>query len=137
MIENGANNARVFMFKTLGGRAAFVFLSTDGQFAIATRKASLGAVPAVGTVTSFRQVILNGNGSIGPWNEDTTTVTGIDTTAKTSTRLLASTNRLDMVTYDSPRDGIHYTHPTVAPSTARPTTARRSSSCCCKAWGSR
>ena len=111
MIENESNNARVFMFKTLGGRAAFLFLSTDGQFAVASRKQSLGALPAVGTVSNFRQVIWNGNGTIGALSEDSTTVTAMDTTAKTTTRLLASTNRVDMLTYDKPRDGLRYREP--------------------------
>ena len=111
MIENGSNNARVFMFKTVSGKAAVVFLDNAGQVFIATRKASLGAVPAVGTVSNFRQVIWNGNGTIAALNEDTTTVTGTDTTAKTSTRLLASNNRVDMLTYDMPRDGLRYRAP--------------------------
>jgi len=111
MIENGSNNARVFMFKTVSGKAAVVFLDNAGQVFIATRKASLGAVPAVGTVSNFRQIIWNGNGTIAALNEDTTTVTGTDTTAKTSTRLLASTNRVDMLTYDAPRDGLRYRAP--------------------------
>jgi hypothetical protein len=111
MIENGSNNARVFMFKTVSGKAAVVFLDNAGQVFIATRKASLGAVPAVGTVSNFRQIIWNGNGTIAALNEDSTTVTGTDTTAKTSTRLLASTNRVDMLTYDAPRDGLRYRAP--------------------------
>lgn len=111
MIENGANNGRVFMFKTLGGRAAFVFLSTDGQFFIASRKQSLGALPAEGTVSNFRQVTWNGNRTIAALSEDSTTVTAIDATAKTTTRLLASNNRVDMLSYDSPRDGLRYRAP--------------------------
>jgi len=111
MIENGSTNARVFMFKNLGGRAAFVFLSTDNQFFIASRKQSLGALPAVGTVSNFRQVSWNGNGTIAVLNDDTTTVTAIDATARTTTRLLASNNRVDMLTYDTPRDGLRYRAP--------------------------
>jgi hypothetical protein len=41
-------------------------------------------------------------------NEDTTTVTSIDTAAKTTTRLLASNNRVDMLSFDKPRDGLRY-----------------------------
>lgn len=43
--------------------------------------------------------------------EDTTTVTGIDAIAKTATRLLTSNNRVDMLTYDKPRDGLRYRAP--------------------------
>lgn len=111
MIENGSSNARVFMFKTLSGKAVVVFLDNEGQFFIASRKASLGALPAVGTVSNFRQVVWNGNGTIGTLNEDTTTVTGIDAIAKTTTRLLASNNRVDLLTYDKPRDGLRYRQP--------------------------
>ncbi|MEO5881195.1 MAG: hypothetical protein ABIQ06_02155, partial [Caldimonas sp.] len=111
MIENGSSNARVFMFKTLAGKAVMVFLDNQGQFFIASRKASLGALPAVGTVSNFRQVVWNGNGSTGALNEDTTTVTAIDALAKTTTRLLASNSRVDMLTYDTPRDGLRYRAP--------------------------
>ena len=111
MIENGASNARVFMFKTLAGKAAMVFLDNEGVLFIASRKASLGAVPAVGTVSNFRQVVLNGNGTIAALTEDTTTVTSTDAVARTTTRLLASNNRVDLLTYDKPRDGLRYREP--------------------------
>jgi hypothetical protein len=111
MIENGANNARVFMFKALSDKAVIVFLDNEGQFFFATRKASLGAVPAVGTVSSFRQVLWNGNGTIAPINEDMTTVTASDAVARTTTRLLASNNRVDLLTYDLPRNGLRYRAP--------------------------
>ena len=111
LIENGSSNARVFMFKTVSGKAVVVFLDNEGQFFIATRKASLGALPAVGTVSNFRQVIWNGNGTIAALAEDTTTVTAIDAVAGTTTRLLASNNRVDMLTYDTPRNGLRYRAP--------------------------
>lgn len=111
MSENGSNNARVFMFKTLSGRTTVVFLDNEGQFFIASRKAPLGSVPAMGTVSNFRQVVWNGNGTIAALNEDTTTVTGIDVVAKTTTRLLASNNRVDLLSYDKPRDGLRYREP--------------------------
>jgi len=111
MIEGGSNNARVFLFKTLAGKAVMVFLDNEGQLFIASRKESLDALPAVGTVSSFRQVIWNGNGTIGALSEDTTTVTAIDATARTTTRLLASSNRIDTLSYDRPRDGLRYRAP--------------------------
>jgi hypothetical protein len=111
LIENGANVARVFLFKALSGKAVVVFLDGEGQFFIASRKASLGAVPAVGTVSSFRQVLWHGNGTIDALNEDTTTVTASDAVAGTTTRLLASTNRVDLLSYDTPRIGLRYRAP--------------------------
>lgn len=108
MIENGSSVARAFMFKTLSGKAAMVLLDNQGQFVIASRKEPLGALPAVGTVQNFRQVIWNGNGTTGALSEDTVTITAIDATARTTTRLLASNNRVDVLTYDKPRDGLRY-----------------------------
>jgi hypothetical protein len=108
MIENGANNARVFLFKTLAGKAAFVFISNDGQFIVGSRKESLGTLPAVGTVTNFRQFQLDGAGTISTLSEDSTTITAIDATARTATRLLASANRVDTLTFDKPRNGLRY-----------------------------
>ena len=111
MFEGAAAIGRGFMFKNLAGRAALMYFTNDGEWGIATRKAALGALPAVGTVSNFRQILLNGNGSIAAWSEDSTTVTAIDATAKTTTRLLASNNRVDMLTYDKPRDGLRYRAP--------------------------
>ena len=111
VIENGSVNARVFMFKALSGKAVVVFLDNEGQFFIASRKASLGTLPAVGTVASFRQVLWNGNGTIAPINEDMTTITASDAVAGTTTRLLASNGRVDLLTYESPRTGLRYRAP--------------------------
>ena len=109
MIESGLNNARVFLFKTLAGKSAFVFVSNDGlQVFVGTRKETLGTLPAVGTVSAFRQFSLNGNGTVSPLSEDSTTVTAIDATAKTVTRLLASNSRVDTLGYDKPRDGLRH-----------------------------
>lgn len=105
---NGANFARAFLFKTLAGKVAFVFIADDGQFIVGTRKEPLGTLPAVGTVTNFRQFTLNGNATVSTLSEDSTTVTAIDATAKTVTRRLASNSRIDMLSYDKPRDGLRY-----------------------------
>ena len=59
-------------------------------------------------MTNYRQVLWNGNGSVGTVNEDTTTITASDAVARTTTRLLASTNRVDTLSYDKPRDGLRY-----------------------------
>lgn len=109
LIEAGAPVGRAFLFKTLAGKAAFVFVANDGlQVIVATRKGTLGTLPAVGTVSSFRQFQLNGNGTVSTLTEDANTVTAIDATAKTVTRLQASNNRVDMLGYDKPRDGLRY-----------------------------
>jgi hypothetical protein len=111
MIENGAKNARVFLFKTLAGRAVMVFLSKDGQFIIGSRKVAIGALPAVGTVTNFREFTLNGNGTLSALLDESNTVTAIDTTANTATRLRARDSRVDTLSYNKPRDGLRYRVP--------------------------
>lgn len=109
LIEAGAPVGRAFLFKTLAGKAAFVFVADDGlQVIVATRKEALGTLPAVGTVSRFRQFELRGDGSVSPLVEDSSTVTAIDTTAKTVTRLQASSNRVDRLSYDKPRNGLRY-----------------------------
>lgn len=111
MIENGSNNARIFLFKTLAGRAVMVFISNDGQFIVGTRKTAIAALPAVGTVSNFREFSLNGNGSISPLSDESITVTAIDTTANTATRIRARDSRVDTLSYNKPRDGLRYRAP--------------------------
>ena len=107
--EAGAPVGRAFLFKTLAGKAAFVLVADDGlTFIVGTRKESLGTLPVVGTVNAFRQFQLNGNGSVSPLSEDANTVTAIDATARTVTRLQTSSNRIDTLGYDQPRDGLRY-----------------------------
>jgi hypothetical protein len=108
---NGGNIARAFLFKNVAGKAALVVIADDGQFIVGARKEPLGALPAVGTVTKFRQFTLNGNGTFSTLSEDSTTVTAIDSTAKTVTRSLASNGRVDTLSYDKPRDGLRYRAP--------------------------
>lgn len=110
MIEDGASNARAFLFKTRTGRSVLVFLANDGQFLVGTRKESI-ALPAVGTVSNFREFTLNGNGTISALLEQSNTVTAVDATAKTVTRIRASDNRVDTLGYNKPRDGLRYRAP--------------------------
>lgn len=111
MIENGATNARTFMFKTLAGKAAIVFLANDGQFFVGARKEAIGTLPAVGTVTNFREFTLNGNRTITNLADQTNTVTAVDTATRVVTRIRATDSRVDRFTFDRPRDGLRYRVP--------------------------
>jgi hypothetical protein len=111
MFEGATAIGRAFLFKTLAGKAAFMYFTNDGEWGIAARKELLGALPAVGAVSNFRQFTLNGNGAVSALSEDSTTVTAVDATANTTTRLLASTNRVDVLAYDKPRNGLRYRAP--------------------------
>lgn len=107
MIENGATNARVFMFKNLAGRAVIVFLAGDGQWFVGMRAEAL-TLPAVGAVTNFHQFSLDGNGTVSTLTADSNTVTAVDTSARTATRLQVSNSRVDMLAYDAPRNGLRH-----------------------------
>lgn len=106
--ESGVAVGRGFLFKSLAGKAAFVLVTNEGQVVVGSRKETLGALPAVGTVNSFRQFTLNGNGTISTLSEDSNTVTAVDATAKTVTRLQASNSRVDTLGFDKPRNGLRY-----------------------------
>ena len=121
LIENGATIARAFMFKTLAGKAAFVVLANDGQFIVAMRKEALGTLPAVGTATNFREFNLNGNGTITNLVDKTNTVTAVDTATRVVTRIRAADSRVDMLTFDKPRDGLRYRAPNSCTVSGAPT----------------
>lgn len=106
--EGAANIARAFVYKTLAGKSVLVFVANDGQFIVGTRKEALGALPAVGSVSNFREFSLNGNGTISTLLEQTVTVTAIDGVANSATRLRAADSRADTIAYDSPRNGLRY-----------------------------
>ena len=108
--ENGLVIGRVFAYKTLAGRKVAVGLRADNTLSIAVPMNPLGALPAVGTVSNFRNLEIDGNpaDSVSPLTEDSITITATNSNAKTVTRLRASDNRVDMHTYDKPRDGLRY-----------------------------
>lgn len=98
---------RAFLYKTLAGKAVFVIIADDGQLIVGSR-AEPAVLPTVGTAANFYQFQLDGNGTISALTEDKITFTGVDAAAKTVTRVLTSTNRLDTLTYDKPRNGLRY-----------------------------
>ncbi len=108
LIESGASSGRAALFKTLAGQSVFVLLADDGQVIVGTRKAPLASLPAVGTQSAFRQFTVNSSGAVTPLSEDSITVLAVDDAAKTVTRKLTSTNRVDMQAYDKPRNGLRY-----------------------------
>jgi hypothetical protein len=106
--EGGVNTGRAFAFKTLAGKAAWLHIENDGSLLAGMRQQALGDLPAVGTVTNFRQFQLNGNGTIADLLDETVTVTANDATARTVTRVRTSDGRVDTLAFDKPRDGLRY-----------------------------
>jgi hypothetical protein len=107
-MESGASIARAFLFKSLSGASVMVFVANDGQFLVGSRKQALGALPAVGTVSGFRQFTLFGDGTMDRLIDDTATVTASDATANTVSQMLTSNRRVDTLSYDKPREGLRY-----------------------------
>jgi hypothetical protein len=108
MTVAGVRYARAFHFKTLAGKAVFVAIGADGQFSVGARKEPLGTLPAVGTVTDYREFDLLGNGSISALFERTVSVIAVDAGAKTVTRIRSPDNRVDTLAFDKPRAGLRY-----------------------------
>jgi hypothetical protein len=104
----GTPNGRAFLFKNLAGKAVVVVLFPDGSLLVMSRKEALGALPAVGTVSNYREFFLSGNGTVSTLTDQTTTVTAVNEVAKSVTRLRTSDSRVDTLTYDRPRDGYRY-----------------------------
>jgi hypothetical protein len=108
LIEDGANIGRVFLYKGFNGKLVFVAVTDDGEFIIGSRQEPLGALPAVGQVTNYREFGLNGDGTLTNLLDQSNTVTAVDATAKTVTRLRTTDNRIDTLAYDTPRDGLRH-----------------------------
>jgi hypothetical protein len=105
--KDGAVIGRAFLYKTLKGSKVAVGLMNDNQLNVAVPVRTL-VLPDVGAVTAYRSLQINGDNSTSALTEDTITITAKDDSAKTVTRLLASNSRVDMVTYEKPRDGLRY-----------------------------
>ena len=110
LVEGGASKGRVYLFKSVAGKAVFVFVGhgPDRDFVIGSPKEALGALPAVGSVSNFREFQFNGNGSIGALAENTITVTAVDTVANSYTRRRTADGRVDTLGVNKPRNGLRY-----------------------------
>lgn len=110
LVEGGANKGRVYLFKSVAGKAVFVFVGNgpDRDFGIGSTKETLGALPAMGSVSNFREFQFNGNGSIGALAENTNTVTAVDTVANSFTRRRTADGRVDTLGVNKPRNGLRY-----------------------------
>ncbi|MDP2005785.1 MAG: hypothetical protein Q8K45_08915 [Rubrivivax sp.] len=107
--DQGSVIGRFFLFKNAAGQPVFVgVLNDDGSVLVGTPKRALGALPALGAVSEFRELSLRGNDTVDLWIDQSTTVTAVDTATRTVTRLRASDSRVDMIGYDKPRDGLRY-----------------------------
>lgn len=107
ILTGGGTWSRAFLYKNVSGRKFAVFITPDRQFIIGAPQASLGALPSVGTATSFRDVQMSGTLGLTVSN-DTNTVTAVDTATRVVTRQRSSDNRVDRRRYDSPRDGLRH-----------------------------
>lgn len=108
VIDAGSTVGRAFLYKTLAGKKVLVFLDDASNLTIASPQESVGALPAVGTVSAFRFLQINNDNTVSPVVEDSNTVTATDAAARTVTRIRTSTSRVDTQTYDKPRDGLRH-----------------------------
>ena len=69
---------RLFLHKTISGSRVLVLLSPDGQFVVAAPKKPLGALPAVGDIGNWRDLLLNGDGTLAATTEGNYTVVAVD-----------------------------------------------------------
>lgn len=108
ILPGGATWARVFLYKTLDGRRVWMTVTPEQQMIVAYPQESLGALPAVGAVSSYRDVQLFGNNTFNNPVEDTATVTAVDATTKAVTVIRTSDNRVDTRHHDTPRNGLRH-----------------------------
>jgi hypothetical protein len=99
---------RAFLFKNATGKAVFVSLADAGGFSVATRQESLGILPNVFSISSFREFDLHGDGSLSARTDTTVSVTAVAVPTKTVTRSRASDSRVETLVYDAPRAGLRH-----------------------------
>lgn len=117
---NTSEGERVFAFKTAGGAMALFMLVPNEEGLVVFVKQSPLSLPAVDTVTTFWDFTV-GNGSFS-WAPlangasalatQTVTVTAVDATAQSFTRIRSSDQRVDSFAVNSPYPGLRYRSPT-------------------------
>lgn len=100
--------SRLFLYKTLNGNRILTLLSPDGQFVVAAPKKALGALPALGDTGNWRDLMLNGDGTIAALAEQSNTVVAVDAAARSITRRRVSDRRVETTVFDLPRDGLRH-----------------------------
>lgn len=110
-IANGVSEAQLFLFKALNGKKVFVIVNESGELLVGSVQEAFNTLPVVGAVTNFKEFTWNGNGSLSDLTDQRVTVTAVDATAKTVTRIRASDGRVDTLGIDKPRDGLRYRAP--------------------------
>jgi len=108
MVEGTTTIGRFFLFKNGAGLPTLVGAFGGGDVLAGTLKRSLGTLPAVGTVSAFRELALRGSGAVDLLIDNTVTITTADAATKTVTRTRSSDNRVDTLSYDKPRDGLRH-----------------------------
>ena len=114
-VEAGGT-VKIFAFKTASGGIIFVALP-PGQsgLAIATKQIAR-TLPAVGDVTKNRSFTIGSNGASSAISADETrTVTAVNTTAQSYTRVRQSDGQIDGFSINSPRNGMFYRPASVSP----------------------
>lgn len=108
ILPGGSVWSRFFLYKTLGGSRVLVVLTPDGQFIVAAPKKPHAALPALGEVGSWREITLNGSGSIAALGEHSNTVIAVDPALRSVTRRRTADRRVDTTFFDRPRDGLRH-----------------------------
>ena len=106
------SKARVFAYKTAAGQISLIGMLFNPKGTplglLAAAKQTALSLPAVGDVARFWDVDVSVAGVAGAPNDVETTVTAVDTAAKTLTRKRKSDGRVDTFAVNSPRDGLRY-----------------------------
>lgn len=105
---SGINVGRAFLFKNAAGKPVFVAALEGGEVVVGTPKQALGSLPAVGTVSAFSEVALRASGAVDLFVDNSTTVTAVNAATNEVTRTRAADNRVDIIGFDKPRNGLRY-----------------------------
>jgi hypothetical protein len=101
-------NAKAVAFKSASGKVSTITIDkATGSIVVAVKAAPL-ALPAVGDVAKVWDFTVAGTGVASTPTDLVTTVTAVDTAAKSYTRERQSDGRLDSMKLDMPRPGLRY-----------------------------
>jgi hypothetical protein len=105
-MENGVSQNRLYGFRSSSGRNLMIAQAPDGTVTVLAAK-EVVALPAVGKVSRFWQLTLNGAG-LSAVTEESNTVTAVDAAGGKVTRQFASDSHFDTLSFDTPFVGTRY-----------------------------
>jgi hypothetical protein len=117
LVATDEADTRIYAFRAPSGDLMFVWVESNLLLMVGSRTRTIPA-PTVGTVNSFSNLTISPNGTPSALSDGGFTITAVDTSAKTYTRVSTMDGHPETLNYNKPRDGLSYRAAATAPTSS-------------------